>query len=155
LSENATNLVLRALTDNNVIYSKEGKYYPLPDPTMTMIVYDRKYNYLKESAEKLSTSLKERGIVAKIKSTDELTDEDKRKYEIILLRGADVTGVTKEKISKVKSKVDWEKSKGEIEITKNPYIESSNVFIVGGKDKGAIDKAVNNYLKRYNPQDIE
>ena len=157
LTKRTTHLILNALAKNHVIYySKEAKkYYPLPDPTMTMIVYDRKYNYLKESAEKLSTSLKERGIVAKIKSTDELTDEDKKKYEIILLRGGDVTGVTKEKISEVKSKIDWSKSIGDTEIVKNPYIKDTNVFIIGGKDKVAIDKAVNDYLKRYTSPEVE
>jgi hypothetical protein len=148
LSENATNLVLRALTDNNVIYSKEGKYYPLPDP----IVYDGKYNYLKQSAEKLKADLGNKGITLEMRSSDELTDEDKKNYEIILIRGGEVTETTKERMKDVELKV---KSEGEVKITKNPYIKNTNVFIIGGKGKDQVDKAVNNYLKRYTSPEIK
>ncbi|RKY30028.1 MAG: hypothetical protein DRP68_06565 [Candidatus Omnitrophota bacterium] len=147
LSRETTHLILNALAKNKVIYSKEGEYYPLPDPRKTMIVYDGKYNYLKESAEKLKVDLRDKGIIAEIKSSDELTDEDKNKYEIVLLRGKDIKSATAEKMREVESKVDWDKSKGDTEIIKNPYIENTNVFIIGGKDKKSVGTAINKFLE--------
>ena len=84
LSKESTQIILDAMVKNKVIYHKEGKYYPLPHPVKTMIVYDGKYNYLKESAEKLKADLGNKGITLEMRSSDELTDEDKKKYEIIL-----------------------------------------------------------------------
>ena len=148
-SKEITQFILEALAKNNVIYHKQGKYYPLPDPKKTMIVYDGKYNYLKGSAGKLKVDLRAKGIIAEIKSSDELTDKDKNSYEIILLRGRDLKGTTTEKLRKVKSKLDWLKSTGDTEIVKNPYIKDSNVFIIGGKDRKAVANAVDRFLRNY------
>ncbi len=149
LSKESTQIILDAMVKNKVIYHKEGKYYPLPHPVKTMIVYDGKYNYLKESAEKLKADLGNKGITLEMRSSDELTDEDKKKYEIILLRGKDVKIATTEKMRGVESKVDWKKSKGETEIIKNPHIKNTNVFIVGGKDTKAVAEGVNKFLEHY------
>jgi len=149
LTKETTQLILNALTKNKIIYFKEGKYYPLPDPRKTIIVYDGKYNYLEESAEKLKADLRDKGIIAEIKSSDELTEEDKSKYEIVLLRGKDIKSATAEKMREVESKVDWDKSKGDTEIVKNPYIENTNMFIIGGKDKRSIGAAIKKFLEYY------
>nr|CBH39162.1 conserved hypothetical protein [uncultured archaeon] len=149
LSRETAYFILEAMAKNNVIYYKEGKYYPLPDPAKTMIVYDAKYNYMRISAKELKDNLGDEGIIAKIKSSDELTDEDKNDYEIISLRGRDITGTTKEKMRGIESKLNWSKSTGDTEIVKSPYIKDTNVFIVGGKDKKAVDKAVSGFLENY------
>jgi hypothetical protein len=141
--------MVAALADRNAIYSKEGKYYPLPNPARTMIVYDDKYTYTSESAETLQAALSDRGIAAEIKSVEELTDKDKSAYEIILLRAGTTNPVTGEKLRGVKSKVNWSRSAGETEIVESPFVENTNVYVIGGKNQAAVGAAIEGYVRNY------
>jgi len=145
----STPLILDMMAKNNLLYKENGRYFPLPDPDKTIIVYDDKHAYLKNTAEKLSEELKEKGLSVRVKKASDLTDEDKDNHEVILLRGSDLASTTSTKFNDVLSKVEWNKSAGDIEIAHN---SSTNrpVFMIGGKNKAAVEKAVNEYVSRYN-----
>ncbi len=130
-------------------YKEEKKYYPLPDPTKIMLIYDTKTKYLKAEAEKLSEILKEKGISVTLKSVVDFTDEDKENYEIIFLRGKVLASGTPTRIIDISSKVKWSESEGEVEIVDDADEERSPVFIIGGKNREAVEIAVDNYVRRY------
>jgi len=145
---------------------KEGKYHPLPDPSKEpipddpgeeplpdpdsfMLIYDTKTKYLKAEAEKLSVRLKEKGILVTLKSVLDYTDEDKENYEIILLRAREMDSgkLTNMDIS---SHVEWSESEGEVEIVNDADSQNrAPIFMIGGKNKAAVERAVEEYVGRY------
>jgi len=152
LTEAHTKDILNTWVRNRIIHYDEGneKYYPLPEPSKTIIAYDKKFEeYTKNNAEILKETLKKAGIEAIIRSTDDLTERDKKNNDIILIRGKDVKETTIRKLKDVTSRIKWENSKGDREIIKSPYRKNSNIFILGGKDEESVTKAVNNFIKIY------
>jgi len=149
LMQGATELILDIMNKRNEISLINGKYFPLPDPTKTIIIYDTQTDYLKVEAEKLSERLKEKGVSVTLKSVADFTDEDKENHEIIFLRGNKLSSGSSTKLTDISSKVKWDKSEGEIEIVHKDDRMSNPVFVIGGKDKLSVEKAVANYVKRY------
>ncbi len=151
LSKEDTQLILTAMENNKVIYRDivTEKYHPLPDPTRTMIVYDTTDVYLKEEAKKLNERLKEKGISTLLKSSTELTEEDRINYEVILLRGGTLDPDTTNMLTDIPSEIDWDRSEGEIEVIHKINEVNSPIFVIGGKNKDLVAKAVENYVARY------
>ena len=152
LSKEDAQLILGAMEDKHVIYRdiKTEKYHPLPDPTKTMIVYDTTGNHFKKEAEKLKEKLKEKGISAILKSSAELIDEDKVNYELILLRGSTLDRNATNMFTDAPSEIEWGISEGDIELINKVDETSSPLFVIGGKNKDVVAKAVENYMSRYN-----
>ncbi|RKX57641.1 MAG: hypothetical protein DRP29_08085, partial [Thermodesulfobacteriota bacterium] len=145
LTKADTKDILDTWVKNRIIgYDKnKKKYFPLPDCSNTIIIYDKKFEYTKRNAEILKETFKKAGIKVIIKSTDDLTEIDKKNNDIILIKGKDVKETTISKLKDVTSRVNWENSKGDREIIKSPYRKNSNIFIIGGKDEESVTKAVN------------
>ncbi len=138
--------ILDDMDKNNKISLMNGKYYPLPDPGRTMIVYETK---LETSAKRLSESLKERGVSVTLKNAAKFTKTDKDNYEVILIRDKGIASGTSKKFEDTLSKVSWDKSDGDIEIIHKTDAGSSPIFVIGGKNKSSVEKAIDNYVKRY------
>ena len=115
-----------------------------------MIVHDSTNRYLRDSAEKLSQKLREKGVPVVLRKLSELTEEDKATYEIIFLRNNNLSEEALTKLEYVESDINWGDSNGDVEIVHGVEGESNPVFVIGGKNKLAVENAVNTYINRYN-----
>ncbi len=128
------------------VTSKDSEYSDYPK----LVAYDNTNKYLKDSAEKLSQGLREKGVPVVLKELSKLTEEDKATYEIIFLRNNNLSEEAVTKLEYVESDINWNESNGDVVIAHGAENESNAVFVIGGKNKLAVENAVNTYINRYN-----
>ncbi len=70
-----------------------------------------------------------------LRLVSEVTEEDLKEYNLILIGGPDVNSFTREIVERGLSQATWSESRGEWELIVNPFRYGKDVLIVAGKDR--------------------
>ncbi len=72
---------------------------------------------------------------ALVRLASEVTQEDLKKYNLILIGGPEVNPFTEQLVEMGLSQVVWSESRGEWELIEDPFVYGKDVLIVAGKDE--------------------